>query len=201
MPVVHVRASAAFRVSGSESVLVTRARNGDREAFAILYDEHQAAVHQYVYRRVRGDRYLADDLVSETFLRALCHIGSFAWRRCGVRAWLITIARNLVADHYRSWPSRCEVSMYEVPESGQTAARSPEDQVLDAFEYRRLLAAVAGLTSRKQTVVSLRYWRDLPGRQVARRMGCSVGAVKSLQHRATCDLRSAMRTREVGELA
>jgi RNA polymerase sigma-70 factor (ECF subfamily) len=201
MPVVHVRTSAAFRVSGGESVLVTRARNGDREAFAVIYHEHHAAVHRYVYRLVRGDRYLADDLVSETFLRALCHIGSFAWRQSGIHAWLITIARNLVVDHYRSSPSRCEVSVYEVPELRHAAAPSPEDQVLDAFEHHRLLTAVAGLTSRKQIVVSLRYWRELPGRQVARRMGCSVGAVKSLQHRATRDLRSAMRSREVGESA
>jgi RNA polymerase sigma-70 factor (ECF subfamily) len=177
--------------SGVDPELVSRAGDGDRDAFALLYHEYHDAVFRYLYRRVASDRHLAEDLTSETFLRALRRIDTFAWRGHDIRAWLFTIARNLAADHFGSARQRREVPMYELPEPRETL-RSTEDEVLRVFEHYRLRAAVTELAPAKQAVIALRYWRGLPGRQVAERMGRSIGAVKVLQYRATQDLRSAL---------
>ncbi|MDQ3628663.1 MAG: hypothetical protein M3419_07625 [Actinomycetota bacterium] len=65
---------------------------------------------------------LAEDLTSETFFRALRSISSFSWQGKNFGAWLTTIARNLVADHYTSSRSRLEVVADEVPDRVDASA-------------------------------------------------------------------------------
>ena len=72
--------------------LVELAKGGDREAFGQLYDAYVDTVHRYLFVRV-GQRALAEDLTSETFLRALRRIDSFTWQGKDIAAWFITIAR------------------------------------------------------------------------------------------------------------
>src|SRR4051794_29899780 len=60
-------------------MLVLRAKTGDSEAFAVLYDHYLDLVYRYVYFRV-GSHALAEDLTSETFLRALRGIVDFTWQ-------------------------------------------------------------------------------------------------------------------------
>lgn len=76
--------------------LVERAQAGEAEAFGLIYDRYVDTVFRFVYFRV-GNRQLAEDLTSDTFLRALKRIGSFTWQGRDLGAWLVTIARNLVA--------------------------------------------------------------------------------------------------------
>jgi RNA polymerase sigma-70 factor (ECF subfamily) len=86
-------------------------------------------VFRFVYFRV-GNRQLAEDLTSDTFLRALKRIGSFTWQGRDLGAWLVTIARNLVADHFKSGRYRLEVTTGDVLDAdredrGRRAAPSP----------------------------------------------------------------------------
>ncbi|SNT56295.1 RNA polymerase sigma-70 factor, ECF subfamily [Actinacidiphila glaucinigra] len=81
--------------------LVERAQAGEREAFAALYDHYGDTVYRKVYYRV-GGKATAEDLTSETFLCALRRIGTFTWQGRDFGAWLVTIARNLVSDHFTS---------------------------------------------------------------------------------------------------
>ena len=78
--------------------LVRRAQDGDAEAFGQLYDHYVTLVHRYAYHRV-GDRATAEDITSETFLRALRRIDSLSFQGRDVGAWLVTIARNIIFDH------------------------------------------------------------------------------------------------------
>ena len=104
--------------SGDEiKALVLRAREGEAEAFGALYDRYVELVYRYVYYRV-GSHPLAEDLTSETFLRALRRLGSFTWQGKDVGAWFVTIARNLVADHYKSSRYRLELTTDDVAGSG-----------------------------------------------------------------------------------
>jgi len=88
--------------------IVAAAQNGDAEAFGELYDRYVDTVYRYVYYRV-PDRATAEDMTSETFTHALRRIDSFSWKGRDFAAWLITIARNLLADHYKSSRYRLEV--------------------------------------------------------------------------------------------
>jgi RNA polymerase sigma-70 factor (ECF subfamily) len=162
--------------------LVGKAQEGDGEAFGKLYDAYVDTVYRYVYYRV-ANRALAEDLTSETFLRALRRISTFTWQGRDFGAWLVTIARNLVADHYKSSRHRLEVPTGEMLDSDQTEA-SPEESVLAYLSNRALLDAVKQLNAQQQECVTLRFLHGLSVAETARIMGKNDGAIKTLQYRA-----------------
>jgi RNA polymerase sigma-70 factor (ECF subfamily) len=165
--------------------LVRLAQGGDAEAFGALYDRYVDLVHRYVYYRV-GSQALAEDLTSETFLRALRRIGSYTWQGVDIGAWFVTIARNLVADHYKSGRYRLEVQVQEVRDD--RVFDGPEDEVLDSLDHRVLLEAVTKLGAEQQECIVLRFLQGLSVSETAVVMGKNDGAVKALQYRAVRSL-------------
>ena len=162
--------------------LVERAQSGEAEAFGRLYDHYSDTVYRYIYYRV-GGRATAEDLTSETFLRALRRIGTFTWQGRDFGAWLVTIARNLVADHFKSSRFRLEVTTGEMLDANEVE-RSPEESVLESLANSALLEAVRKLNPQQQECVTLRFLQGLSVAETARVMGKNEGAIKTLQYRA-----------------
>ena len=149
--------------------LVERAQSGESEAFGCLYDQYSDTVYRYIYYRV-GSRANAEDLTSETFLRALRRIGTFTWQGRDFGAWLVTIARNLVADHFKSSRFRLEVTTGEMLDPNEME-RSPEESVLEALSNSALLDAVRRLNPQQQECVTLRFLQGMSVAETARVMG------------------------------
>jgi RNA polymerase sigma-70 factor (TIGR02952 family) len=166
--------------------VVLRACEGEPEAFGVLYDRYVDLVYRFVYYRV-GTHAVAEDLTSETFLRALRRIGMFTWQGKDFGAWLVTIARNLVLDHFKSGRYRLEVCTPD-PLEGDRWEEGPERAVLDAFTHRALFSAVRELGSEQRECVVLRFLHGLSVAETAAVMGKNTGAVKALQYRATRSL-------------
>jgi len=164
------------------AALVTLAQQGDGEAFGQIYDAYVGQVYRYLYYRV-GSQQLAEDLTSETFLRALRRIDSFSWQGRDICAWFITIARNLVTDHFKSSRFRLEVSTADMLDADR-ADDGIEQQVLDNLDNAALLEAVRQLKPEQQECVVLRFLQGLSVAETAAVMGRSAGAVKQLQLRA-----------------
>jgi RNA polymerase sigma-70 factor, ECF subfamily len=160
---------------------VELAQRGDRVAFGRLYGQYCDTVYRYLYYRV-GSKATAEDLTSETFLRALRRIGTFTWRGRDFGAWLVTIARNLVADHFKSSRFRLEVTTGEFPEAGE-AGRSPEDWVLESLSNEALLAALQRLPNRMRQV-TLQWSTGVPVDSIARSMGITASTVRVHLHQA-----------------
>ncbi len=166
------------------AALVARAQAGDADAFGELYDQYVDLVYRYIYYRVGGVA-LAEDLTSETFLRALRRIDSFRWQGKDFAAWLVTIGRNLITDHYKSGRYRLEVTTEDILETGRTqVADGPENQVLDALTNETLLDAVRQLNAEQQECIVLRFLQGLSVSETALIMGKNDGAIKALQYRA-----------------
>ena len=147
-----------------------------------LHDEHAAALWRYTLR-LCGDRQLAEDIVQETLLRA--------WRRPAVldqsetsaRAWLFTVARNLVVDHFRSARVRHELGTADPPDRGI-------DDGIDAQLDRWLVAdAIERLSVDHRTVIVLAYYRGQSIAQIAETLELAPGTVKSRLHYAVRALR------------
>jgi RNA polymerase sigma-70 factor (ECF subfamily) len=171
-------------VEEAVALLVSRAQSGDPEAFGALYDRYVDLIFRYIYYRV-GDRTLAEDLTSETFVRALRRISTFSWQGRDFGAWLVTIARNLVADHYKSARVRLEMPTADLLGAGaDRPAAGPEGEVLDSMNNAALLDAVRQLGSDQQECVVLRFLEGLSVHETALAMGRKEGAVKALQYRA-----------------
>jgi len=82
-----------------DAAVIERARNGDDEAFVLIYEHFSAQIHRYVYRLV-GNLELADDITQASFLRAFQNIGKIA-HDSNVSAWLYRIASNACFDALR----------------------------------------------------------------------------------------------------
>ena len=164
--------------------LVERAQAGDAEAFGLLYDRYVDQVYRYIAYRVASAA-VAEDLTSETFLRALRRIGSFTWQGRDVGAWFTTIARNLVADHYKSGRYRLELTTDDVTDSGTAPVmEGPERAVLEGMTNKVLLEAVKKLNAEQQECIVLRFLQGLSVAETAQVMGKNEGAIKALQYRA-----------------
>ena len=162
--------------------LVRRAQDGDAEAFGELYDHYVTMVHRYVYHRV-GDRATAEDVTSETFVRALRRIDSLSFQGRDVGAWLVTIARNIILDQVKSSRFRLEVTTADMRDADR-ATDGPEDAVLQHLTNQQLLACVQQLGSEQQECIVLRFLHGLSVSETAEIMGKKDGAIKALQHRA-----------------
>jgi RNA polymerase sigma-70 factor (TIGR02952 family) len=162
--------------------MVRRAQDGDAGAFGELYDHYVSLVHRYVYHRV-GDRATAEDVTSETFVRALRRIDSLSFQGRDVGAWLVTIARNIIRDHVKSSRYRLEVSTADMRDADQ-ATDGPEDAVVAHLTNKQLLACVQQLGSEQQECIVLRFIHGLSVSETAEIMGKKDGAIKALQHRA-----------------
>jgi RNA polymerase sigma-70 factor (TIGR02952 family) len=162
--------------------MVRRAQEGDAEAFGELYDHYVTLVHRYAYHRV-GDRATAEDVTSETFVRALRRIDSLSFQGRDVGAWLVTIARNIIRDQVKSSRYRLEVTTADMRDADR-ATDGPEDAVVAHLTNKQLLECVQQLGSEQQECIVLRFLHGLSVSETAEIMGKKDGAIKALQHRA-----------------
>jgi RNA polymerase sigma-70 factor (ECF subfamily) len=138
-----------------------------------------------------GDRPLAEDLTTETFIRALRRIDGFTWQGRDLAAWLVTIARNLVADHVKSARFRFEVTTADMRDADRRVD-APDDEVLTRLRDERIVEAIRGLGADQAECITLRFLQGLSLAETAEVLGKSQGAVKQLQLRATRALRAAL---------
>ena len=162
--------------------LVRAAQEGDAEAFGRLYDHYVSMVHRYVYYRV-GDRATAEDVTSETFVRALRRIDSLSFQGRDVGAWLVTIARNIIFDHVKSSRYRLEVTTADMRDADRVTD-GPEDAVVQRLTNAELVGCLRRLGPEQQECLALRFLHGLSVAETGAIMGKKDGAIKALQHRA-----------------
>jgi RNA polymerase sigma-70 factor (ECF subfamily) len=174
-----------------EARLVQQAKSGDAGAFGQLYDASVDRVYRYIFYRVT-DEQTAEDLTSQVFLKAWENLhryqptGPFA-------AWLYSIARNAVIDHYRT--HKPTVALDEVAATiGQDAKL---DETVDLkSEVKSLRAAMQYLTDEQREVLTLKFISGMDTIEISRRMRKSEGAVRALQMRALQALGRVMEPEE-----
>lgn len=166
--------------------MVEQAREGDPEAFGALFDHYHPKIYRFVYYRT-GSVQLAEDLSSEAFVRALRNISKFTWQGKDFGAWLTTIARNLITDHFKSARSRLE---HPTEDSWvlDSSTEGPEGAVLASLTNETLLEAVRTLPEEQQTCIVMRFLQGFSIAEVAASLDRSEGAVKQLQLRAIRNL-------------
>lgn len=179
--------SAEDEAEGTRLIaLVELARSGDKEAFGQLYDHYHVSVYRFLYYRV-GAAQLAEDLTSETFFRALRSMSSFRWQGKDFGAWLMTIARNLAADHFKAGRTRLEFAT-EDSYTLDGATEGPENAVLASLTNETLLKALGDLPNEQRECLIMRFLQGLSIAETAEVLGRSTGAVKQLQLRGVRNL-------------
>lgn len=155
-----------------------------------LHDAHAAELWRYV-TRLTNDRAQAEDVVQEALFRAWQRPQVLARPDPAVRAWLFTVARNLVLDDWRSARKRHEFGTAELPERART---DDTDRILDSWLIAEALSA---LSPEHREVVLLGYYRAATTREIAVELGIPEGTVKSRMHYALRALRLALQEKGV----
>lgn len=165
----------------SDVALVKYAQQGRQDAFEEIYKRHFDAIYTYVYYRV-ADGALAEDLSAEVFVRLVDKIRAYDHTGRPLLAWLYTIARNLVIDHYRKTGQVTWLPLDDRMEASRE--EHPAEQAEEHLDQMRLARAMENLTEVQRQVILLKFVHGYSNGEVAERLGKEEGAIKSLQHRA-----------------
>ena len=158
--------------------LLHQAKSGDREAFASLYDAYVERVYHYIYYRV-SDEMTAEDIASQVFLKAWENLGRYQIGKSPFIAWLYTIARNQVIDHYRTFKETVQLD-----DAIQLADdHRPDEEVQATFDIEVIRDALELLTDDQQQVIILKFVNGLSTEEIAQQLEKREGAIRALQMR------------------
>jgi RNA polymerase sigma-70 factor (ECF subfamily) len=168
--------------------LLSRARDGDQDAWTELFAELSPVVLGYLRANGSPD---PEDVLSETFLQVARDIGSFEGDWAGFRGWVFTVAHHRLIDARRRSARRPVQLSPEAPEPEERAADAAEEALarIGVEEVQRVLEA---LSDDQRAVLLLRFVGDLSVADVAKAVGKRPGAVKALQRRGLATIKRMM---------
>lgn len=167
-----------------ESLVIVRAKQGDPDAIAWLYERYAPMVRRYVAGRV-GDSQLAEDICNDVFVKVIESLSRYEDRGWPFSAWLYRIAYARTMDIMRQSRRRPSVPLDE----GLSGDGEPLDEtILTRIAYHEVQQMMGVLTSDQRIVLRLRFDEDRSLAEVAQSLGRTVGSVKALQHRGLARL-------------
>jgi len=165
-------------------------RKLDPQVISAMYDRYFPDIYRFVFYRLNNEQ-VAEDIVSDVFVRLLEAVKRKRGPQTNLKAWLVSTAANVVADHLRSAYRRPTEALSEsIPDLGSS--------LTDEFDRRHQTESVrqayTQLTFEQQNVLALRFGDGYSLEETAAVMQKNVNAVKALQFRALAALQ-----RHIGE--
>ncbi len=171
-------------------------------AQAISFEEEFRRLYPRIYSYIAArtsDPEVAQDLTAEVFARAWESWSQLEHPEARV-GWLFTIARNIVASHFRRAHRQAQLAA-RLQVLGEASPQDPEEAVLALEERQGLREALATLSQREQEVLRLRFEAGLDSKQVGQLLGLNDVHVRVVTCRALGKLRRAMAQREAAHAA
>ena len=189
------------RQAVSDQVLLNQYLSGDRGAISQLIDRHSNRVRDYIRMMVK-DHDLADDILQETFIKAVQVIDDGRYADTGkFLSWMLRIAHNKVIDYFRSQKSAKTIneseSGYNVLGTLRFADSSVEDRLISeqiALDVRRL---VDHLPQEQREVVMLRYYSGLSFQEIAEQTNVSINTALGRMRYALINLRKMIKENDI----
>lgn len=171
----------------NDKALLKSAKQRDPGALAQIYELYSPGIFRYAYRLL-SSKQMAEDCVSDTFLRFLAAIENQKGPDDYVQAYLYRSAHNWIVDHFRKQP---EIDA-EIIEDITDQKASIESETEERIRIKKTINALERLTVTQKEIVLLRYGEDLSLKDIARIIGKSQGAVKAQLHRAINSLKKEL---------
>ncbi|HUE04167.1 MAG TPA: RNA polymerase sigma factor [Bryobacteraceae bacterium] len=187
---------AAAATLDYDAELMLRVKQGDGTSFGVLLEKHRASVTHFVYRLVQ-EQAVAEELAQEVFLRVYRSRASYE-PTAKFKTWLFRIATHLALNWIRDerherGTERLDDVPADVP-ARQVSDRRPsvEDQLVYQVKLAEIRKAVAALPDKQRAAVLMHKYEEMEYAQIAKVLGCSESAVKSLLFRAYESLRARL---------
>lgn len=180
----------------SDEALMARLRDDDREALGTLVERYQQDIFRFCAHYLR-DAERAKELAQETFIRIYVARNRFDVTRA-FRPWMLCIARNLCLNDIKRKKTVNMESLEEYASdarelSGTVAMAQTTGGALEqlaADDRRAALARILdGLDEESRELIRLRFYEELPARDIAEVLGSSEGAIRTRLHRVLKRLR------------
>lgn len=174
--------------------LVEKAKQGDRESFAEIYDLFADKLFKYISIKIQ-DKIQAEDILQEVFVKAWKNLYTLRDEKLQFSAWMYRITSNTVSDYFRK--------IYREPEPVELTAvhdvaAAPEiSQDDDAVKRELLLKATKKLPPQYQEVIELIFIQELSISQTARIFKKSNLAIRLMQHRALRSLKNILKEYDI----
>lgn len=170
----------------------------EKDVLERLYRRHTKAVYLYLYSLCH-DRALSEDLMQETFLRALC---SLELAGTELLPWLLTVARNLYLDTWRR-ERRGRIQDQAGSREKETDIDSEKgilEMMIRKEQNQKLYRAVQKLGNTEREVVVLYYFADLSQEEIAKILGLTYGNVQVILYRAKKNLKKMLNRKEMTDV-
>ncbi len=178
-------------LSSDLDALLRRVANGDRDAFAAVYDLTKSRVYGMVTRVLRDTGY-SEETTQEVYLEVWRTASAYDSARGSALAWLLTMAHRRAIDRVRSEQAGTQrESRY-----GAANVDTPSDVVADSAiagdERRRVTECLGGLTDTQRECIELAYYGGLTYVEVSQRLAANLSTIKSRMRDALRGLRNCL---------
>ena len=174
-----------------DAQLMLRVKEGDDASFAALLERYRAPVIHFIYRMVQS-QHIAEELAQDVFLRVYRARKGYE-PNAKFTTWLFRIATHIALNAIRD--GRGERGTESLDDQEAKASELPdrrrtiEQAMLEDARLAEVRRAVQALPAKQRAAVLMHKYQELDYAQIARALGCSESAVKSLLFRAYETLR------------
>lgn len=156
----------------------------DKELLSIFYGRYSREIYLYLYS-LSGDSTLSEDLLQETFLKALLSLPD---GHTNVRAWFYVVARNLYFNTLKK--ENKKMSLDQMSETQESNDRGILEQLLSDENRKMLYNAIRKLEPRKREVIQMQYFGNLSQKEIAGILHLTPENVRIIAYRARRELKS-----------
>ncbi len=162
-----------------EVMLIEKCRQGNLKAFTEIYSHYIGKIYDFIYYKT-CHRETAEDITSQTFMKALEGIRNFDTGKGSLSSWLYKIAMNSIIDFYRK--KRDTVSIDDIWDlaSGENIERDH----INRDHMEKISSYLNSLPHEKRTIIILRVWQELPYSEIAEIMNRTEAQCKMIFYRA-----------------
>ena len=185
-------AAVFFRKMEQELAQAERIAKGDKTAFRELFEKYNSSVLNLCYAIVRN-QFDAEDLTQEVFVEVFCSIGSYKGKS-KLSTWIYRIAINKSLNFVKKQKVR-RIFLGKEKQNEQNRSIAETDWDLREQQYKEYLdKALSRLPAKQRTAFVLYMYEQLPQKEIANIMNCSLASVEVSIHRAKKNMENHIRT-------
>lgn len=164
----------------NEAELVERAKTND-QAFKELYDKYFPRIYQFILKRVSHQE-TAEDLMSETFMKAFTNLQKYEFKGYTFGAWLYRIAGNVVIDYYRK---EYKYKMVDIEDYERIADDKTPDQDVQQLQDRQQIEKLLDtLPQNEREIIELKFFAELSNQEIAEALNIKANHAGVIIYRA-----------------